>query len=264
MSRRARRAGPPGRTRKKSLAPELQITTSEDDGVRYLHFGNEWIQGAMRVRKPWTLELDYSRHMMAWLLFESNPERILQLGLGAGSLTRFTRKFFPTTELDVVDNSEAVWVAAQSLFRLPPNDDFLEVAIADGQDFIEQSHRHGMYDVAQVDVFDDQVRGPVLDSQRFYDSCANVLTSQGVLVVNLFGKQSTSYQENLKRIERAFDNQVLLLPPVEAGNIIVLASKTAFDLDWSGLYERAKEIQSHCQLNARGWVNGIKSMQEGD
>jgi len=251
MSRRARRANPPGRSRKNKSAPELQITTSEEQGVRYLHFGNEWIQGAMRVRKPWTLELDYSR------------QRILQLGLGAGSLTRFTLKFFPDVLLDVVDNSEAVWVAAQTQFRVPPNSDLFEVTIDDGQDFIGHTHRHGLYDVAQVDVFDAQVRGPVLDSQKFYDSCADVLTQQGILVVNLFGEQSTSYQENLKRIERAFSNQILLLPPVEAGNIIVLACKTPFDLNWPALYERAKIIESFCQLQAKGWVNGLKSMQEG-
>ena len=36
------------------LAP---ATMSEADGVRYLHLGTPWVQGAMRVRKPQALEL---------------------------------------------------------------------------------------------------------------------------------------------------------------------------------------------------------------
>jgi len=41
--------------RKIKFAP---VTLSELDGVRYLHFGTEWVQGAMRLRKPDWLELD--------------------------------------------------------------------------------------------------------------------------------------------------------------------------------------------------------------
>ncbi len=35
--------------RKPRFAP---VTLSEQEGVRYLHFGTEWIQGAMRLRWP--------------------------------------------------------------------------------------------------------------------------------------------------------------------------------------------------------------------
>ena len=65
------------------------ITLSEEDGVRYLHFGSPWVQGAMRIARPWALEIDYVRDMMAWLLFLAPPGRILQLGLGAAALTKY-------------------------------------------------------------------------------------------------------------------------------------------------------------------------------
>ena len=47
------------------------IDISEENGVRYLHFGSEWVQGAMRIRRPYALELAYTREMMAPLLFAS-------------------------------------------------------------------------------------------------------------------------------------------------------------------------------------------------
>ena len=44
------------------------IDIREEAGVRTLHFGSEWIQGAMRIARPWQLELDYTKEMMASLL----------------------------------------------------------------------------------------------------------------------------------------------------------------------------------------------------
>ena len=71
-----------------------QPTLSESDGVRYLHFNTEWVQGAMRVKNPAELVLEYTGQMMAWLLFLEPPkeEAIGMLGLGAGSLARFCAK----------------------------------------------------------------------------------------------------------------------------------------------------------------------------
>ncbi|MFP3245446.1 MAG: spermidine synthase, partial [Paraburkholderia sp.] len=76
--------------RKPRFAP---VTFSEEGGVRYLHFGTEWVQGAMRLRKPDHIELEYAQQMMAWLLFLEAPKRIVQLGLGAAALTKFAHRF---------------------------------------------------------------------------------------------------------------------------------------------------------------------------
>src|SRR5690554_5609087 len=43
-------------------------TISEASGIRYLHFGSEWVQGAMRLRRPNDLIIAYTQQMMAWLL----------------------------------------------------------------------------------------------------------------------------------------------------------------------------------------------------
>ena len=46
-----------------------EVTISESRGVRYLHLGTPWIQGAMRIEVPLAIELEYVRRMMAWTLF---------------------------------------------------------------------------------------------------------------------------------------------------------------------------------------------------
>src|SRR4051812_10429009 len=62
------------------------IDISEQKGVRFLPFGSEWVQGAMRIARPVNLELSYTREMMAGLLMREEklwPRRILLIGLGA-------------------------------------------------------------------------------------------------------------------------------------------------------------------------------------
>ena len=70
------------------------VTLSEAGGVRYLHLGTVWIQGGMRIRKPQVVEIDYVQRMLASLLWLPSERlgsgRAVQLGLGAGALTRFT------------------------------------------------------------------------------------------------------------------------------------------------------------------------------
>src|SRR6266851_724789 len=53
---------------------------------RFLHFDLECVQSAMHLGDPDKLTLAYTRKMMAFLLFNRNPNRILLLGLGGGSL----------------------------------------------------------------------------------------------------------------------------------------------------------------------------------
>src|SRR5260370_8301205 len=60
--------------RKPRFAP---VTFSEEDGVRFLHFGTEWGQGAMRLKKPNPIELQYPHHIMPWLVFIHTPTPLL-------------------------------------------------------------------------------------------------------------------------------------------------------------------------------------------
>ncbi|MGH1358014.1 MAG: spermidine synthase [Burkholderiaceae bacterium] len=243
---------------------QLRITVSEEKGVRYLHFGTEWVQGAMRVRQPWNLELDYSRHMMAWLLFNDAPERVLQIGLGAGSLTKFVHRSLPDTELTVVENSPSVVAVARGQFRLPADDERLEIVIDDGQAFVSQPRLKRYFSILQIDVFDQNARGPVLDSLEFYEASRRVLAPGGIMAVNLFG-DVPSYRRNYERILAAFDGRVLVLPPLEAGNVIVLGfqaplveSQSDILATWGELRARAGPVEERFGLNAHGWINGLK------
>ena len=103
---------------------------SEQDGVRYLHLGTPWVQGAMRVRKPQAIELEYVQRMMAWMLWRPQDEldqgHAVQLGLGAASITRFTHKAM-RMRTTAVELNPTVIGACRMWFQLPADDARLRV-----------------------------------------------------------------------------------------------------------------------------------------
>lgn len=242
--------------RKVKFAP---VTLSEQFGIRYLHFGTEWIQGAMRVSKPDWIELEYAQQMMAWMLFSDKPQHIVQLGLGTGALTKFSYRRFPEARITAVDLNPAVLMICASMFKLPPNDDRLNVMEMDALDYVNDPANHGRIDALQVDLYDATARGPVLDTPEFYQACAACLTPNGIMTVNLFGDHP-SYAKNLSAMHYAFDT-VISLPEVHEGNVIAIAFNTPPQLDMPALYERAAQITAATKLPAKSWVNGIKAWQ---
>lgn len=240
--------------RKPRFAP---VTFSEEDGVRYLHFGTEWVQGAMRMKKPDQIELEYAQQMMAWLLFLRTPKRIVQLGLGTGALTKFAYRFLRGARVEAVELNPAVVVAARTMFALPPDDARLAVHEADAWDFVHDRSNQGTIGALQVDLYDATARGPVLDSVAFYGAARACLSEAGVVTVNLFGDHP-SFVRNMKHLKAAFDGRVLALPEVHEGNRVALAfSGPALAVPFSALTARAKTLENALGLPARKWVSAL-------
>src|SRR4051812_38242304 len=78
-------------------------TITEFKGVRFLHLGTSWVQGAMRLAKPDAIELEYVQMMMMWMLFCEAPRHIVQLGLGSAALTKFCYQRFPQARVTAID-----------------------------------------------------------------------------------------------------------------------------------------------------------------
>ncbi len=225
--------------------------------MRYLHFGTEWIQGGMRIARPYQLELEYQQQMMALLLLLPRPQRILQLGLGAAALTKFCHRHLPGAETMVVELEPAVIETARRWFRLPAEDERLTVVEGDALEFLRSSPARAWADWLQVDLYDAEARGPVYDDESFYRSCRAVLRHPGVAAFNLFGR---SAQPSLARLRAAFDERVLCLPEADAGNCIALAlAGPCLDLGFAALFARARRIEDQHRLPARRWVSGLRA-----
>lgn len=251
-------------TRTKKSDPELApATISEHDGVRYLHLGTPWVQGAMRIRKPAQIELEYVQRMMAWMLLRPADRlaagHAVQLGLGAGSITRFTHGVMKM-KTTVVELNPTVIGVCRAYFRLPDDGARFRVLNMDAQHWIDEVAEPGGTDVLCVDLYDHQAAGPVLDSEEFYRGCARALSDEGVMSVNLFGRHA-SFSRSARRIEAAFaSGRVISLQPTREGNTVVLATKQAALPEREELAVRAQQIDTRYGLPARKWLRMIRPL----
>jgi spermidine synthase len=201
------------------------IDISEQAGVRFLHFGSTWVQGAMRIARPWNLELEYTREMMASLLLRDEkrwPRKVLLIGLGAASLTKFLYRYRPLAHLTIVEIEPSVVAAARQFFKLPEDDKRINMVIADGVEYVFNTDKK--FDLILVDGFNEHAHPGGLNTLPFYQACRTHLSDQGVLAVNLIGL-SRGVMGGFAHINQAFEDRALMFPSCESGNTIAFAAE---------------------------------------
>lgn len=238
------------------------VNISEMGGVRNLHFGSRWVQGAMRIAQPYAIELHYVQSMMLWVLFNPDPRHIVQLGLGAASLTKFCYWQFLRAHITAVELNPAVISICATAFVLPPNNARLSVVEMDAMNFVLDPANEAGADVIQVDLYDADAQRPALDTPEFYAACAKCLGPDGLMIVNLLG-ENAQIAQSLCAIENAFE-AVAWLAPTPDGNVIAIAFKKAPQIDFDQLYERAALVESQLRLPARSWVDGLQAWMQGE
>ena len=247
----------------KKKRPELApATVSEADGVRYLHLGTPWVQGAMRIRKPLAIELEYVQRMMVWMLLRPSEAlsegHAVQLGLGAGAITRYCHSVLRMRTTAVELNDTVIGVC-RAYFHVEPGAR-LKVIEADAAAYAADPAHAGSADVLCVDLYDHDAASPVQDSDAFYADCHRLLREGGAMTVNLFGRDA-SFERSAQRIAAAFGaEQVLSLRPTREGNTIVVALKGAAWPEASVLAMRADHIESHADLPARKWLKMLRAL----
>ncbi|MFA7281280.1 MAG: hypothetical protein WC100_14445 [Sterolibacterium sp.] len=245
-------------------APALPTATiSESAGVRYLHLGTQWVQGAMHIDKPQALELEYVQRMMIWLLLRQGGDlgkgHAVQLGLGSGAISRYCHGNLGMKTTAVELNPSVIDVC-RTWFHLPPDTPRFTVIQQDAANFVADPARAGSVQVLCVDLYDREAAAPALDSEAFYADCRRLLSQDGVMSVNVFGRQS-NLARSTQRIAAAFGKtQVRMMEPTAAGNTIVMATKSPPFPDPNLLAARARSIETRFHLPARKWLPLIRAL----
>ena len=248
---------------KSAARPLPEVNFSDHGDIRYLHLGTEWIQGSMRLDAPYDIDLEYVQRMMAWLLFvdpQTVPKRhAMQFGLGAAALTKFCHKKLRMKTTAIELNPQVV-AACRLWFKLPKDDARLSVILGDAEEVAAHAHWRGQVDALQVDLYDHEAAAPVLDSEDFYRHCRTLLTEDGAMTVNLFGR-SSSYERSLDRIRAAFgEDAVWAFRPTREGNTVVLALREPVQPTRAELQARADVIESRWGLPARKWLRVFRQV----
>lgn len=238
-----------------------EVNFSDFGDVRFLHLGTEWVQGSMLRDAPYDIELEYVQRMMAGLLFSDATlvakKHAMQLGLGSAALTKFCYKKLRMKTTAIEINPQVV-TACRIWFKLPRDDLRLRVIEADAAVEIQKTEHQGTVDFLHVDLYDHEAAAPVLDDADFYAHCRNLLTEDGVMTVNLFGRDS-SYEQSLTKMAEAFGPEALwAFRPTREGNTVVLAQREPSRPERVELLLRAAAIESRWDLPAKKWLRFFK------
>jgi spermidine synthase len=232
------------------IQPYILETASE----RRLHFSHDSVQSVMRLDEPDALVSAYTRKMMAFLLFNPNPKKIVMVGLGGGSLAKFCYRNLPNARISVVEIDDRV-IALRGEFHVPADDQRFRIVCDDGARYISQSSE--LIDVVVVDAFDALGLAPTLADTDFYERAARRLSSNGILVMNFSGVPER-YVLHIERIRAAFGGRMLLVPVIADDNLLLFAFKKRIDLPTTAKYEsRAQRLQTRLALEFPRYLRRI-------
>ena len=237
-----------------------QVNHIDYGDMRFLHLGTPWVQGSMKISKPYDIHLEYVQRMMGWMLLTDLDQvhrlKAMQLGLGAASLTKFCHLQLGMHTTAVELNPQVI-DTCRRWFNLPDDNAKLQVLQADAADVASRDTWHGKIDVLQVDLYDQEAACPAIDSEEFYANCRQLLTEQGCMAVNVYGRES-NLETSMKRIAKAFGKDALWsFKPTTAGNTIVLVFRSPRSFDKSALLAQAQEIQKRWPLPATKWLKAL-------
>lgn len=204
--------------------PHGPLEIVDEQLIRSLHFGDPTRQSSMLHAHPAVLVLPYTQYMLATLIFDPQPRRVLLLGLGGASLPRFFAHQFPTVILDVVELRDDVIAAARRFFGLPESrritvhhDDCARFLAGAGPG-------HGDYDLVLMDIYDERGIVPLVADRTFLGHLAARMSPRSILAGNLSQLQRPLLRGSLRAIRDTFGGDVLRLPVRDKGNEIVFAT----------------------------------------
>ena len=188
----------------RARSPFNDIFVIERENLREMWFqgnGRFYLQTRIDLDRPGELALIYTRLLLAPLMWNPDPSRILMIGLGGGVLPRFLNGLYPDIGIDVVEVDLRVTELARRYFSFQESPR-LRVLEDDGRAFVKQCGQK--YDMVFLDAFKGGSVPYHLKTVEFYREIARSLKEDGILVTNLYGKSNALKPRDRKTLEAVF------------------------------------------------------------
>ena len=201
--------------------------------------------------------LVYTQAMLSFLLFRPEPRNVLMIGLGSASLVRFFRHEMPDAHLTVIEINRDVIQVAHQFFRLPQDDDRLDVQVGNGVHL--RAANASCDSTRSWSTATIIARAPgKLESAEFYEACRARLAPQGALVANVFGRVR-GHGQTKRHLREIFGDGVVLLPSSDSKNVLVTAfADPPAPVSAAQLRNRAAELKERYDLPFGKWVHALQ------
>ncbi len=225
---------------KKASSYATLVVTEDEQGLRILRFGDEPdAQSIVKVGDPDHVEFEYVQAMLTALALVDQPQRVLVVGLGGGSIPSLLRKHYPRMTIDVVDIDPDVIALAKKYFGFH-EDSLMRVYVEDGRRFIEKCKQP--YDIIFLDAYGPGNIPYDLATKEFLLAARRAVGPKGVVAGNVWSLSSNSLHDAMLRTyQEAFDDLYVIIAK-ESGNEIFLALPRKQPIDRDDLARRASRL----------------------
>jgi spermidine synthase len=169
------------------------ILVRELDNKRCLFFVHpethiKHYQGCLYPARPLAQLLPFSRFLLASLLVNPKPDRVLVIGMGVGSVPMAIRHAVPTAFIETVDLDPAVIEIAKQYFQYR-DDEMTRSYAVDGRVFVKKALEKGIkYDLIVLDAMNEQYIPEHLLTVEFLREVKRLLSPNGIVAANTFAK----------------------------------------------------------------------------
>ncbi|MBI5522826.1 MAG: fused MFS/spermidine synthase [Desulfarculus sp.] len=210
-------------------------------GLRYLSFNRAMgHQSAVMPGRPEVLTFAYTQSAFAALAFlEREPQEVLFVGLGGGSMPMYLRLLFPQARMDIAEiDPEVVRVAEKYLsFKA---DEGMKVAVNDGRLFMKRNPQR--YDLIFLDAYNDHAVPFHLTTREFLELTRSRLKPGGVVASNVWSQGLNRYfTAQIKTYQEVFP-QLYLLQAGGGANYIFIATQDARQVSAEQAEARARAL----------------------
>ena len=195
-------------------------------------------QSCIDRRKPKAMVFSYTQMSMAALLFTPQPQNILVIGLGGGTLPTAFNELYPEAVVDTVEIDPAVVKVANEYFAFSANDK-LNVHTLDARVWTKRALRKDRrYDIIVLDAFNGEYIPEHLMTREYLTETQSLLTPTGTLVANTFS-MSQLYDHESATYAHVFGSFINFRTPASGNRLVVVPGE---QLDGSALSSRAKAL----------------------
>ena len=204
------------------------ILVTEDGTLRCLQFTvrkDQHNQSCRDSRAPKRMVFAYTRMMLAALLLDPSPQRVLVIGLGGGTLPTALAQLYPDAHIDVVEIDPAVAQVAKRYFDFAPGPN-TRVFEQDGRVWVKRARADTTrYDLIMLDAFNGDYIPEHLMTREFLQEARDLLSDTGTLAANTFST-SRLYDSESVTYASVFGTFINFKMP-DSANRVIIASRAA-------------------------------------
>jgi len=203
------------------------ILVEDNNDLRCLKFNTrstQTQQSCFLKSKPDHLVFNYTKLLMASLLFNTQPKRILIIGLGGGTMSNTLAQLYPQSDIDNIEIDPAVIKVARDYFGFLESNKIKTYA-QDGRIFIKRALlKKESYDWIILDAFNGDYIPEHLMTEEFLQEAKALLSENGILSANTFSL-SKLYAYESATYKAVFGDFYQVANSANSNRIIVVSKK---------------------------------------